>query len=334
MPSRVMRTLWALLVCLAMPLAARAEVSTLDKKTSAALSHYIMGTMYDDLGDIDRAIEEYKEASQADSRNSSIHLSLASSYIKKNQVDKAVEELKAVTTFDPEAVEPHTILALIYSLQNKPEPAAAELEAALKNASKKEPQNADIYKNLGLVYLQQKRFKEAQETFLLATKLAPLDAQGHFYLASTYNELKNNPEAEKELKRAIDLNADYHEALNFLGYLFVEENRNLPQAEVMIRKALKMEPDNGAYIDSLGWLYFKKGKIKEALTELEKASGLVDDPVIFDHLGEAYFKVSDKQKAKVSWQKALKLDPKHDRVAEKLNRLEKQCNKINPKSTN
>jgi tetratricopeptide (TPR) repeat protein len=86
----------------------------------------------------------------------------------------------------------------------------------------------------------------------------------------------------------------------------------------MIRKALAMQPDNGAYVDSLGWLYFKKGQLQESIKELERASKLLDDPVIYEHLGEAYFKLGDNKKAALNWQKSLKLDPNQDSLKKKL----------------
>jgi len=89
----------------------------------------------------------------------------------------------------------------------------------------------------------------------------------------------------------------------------------------MIRKALGIEPDNGAYIDSLGWLYFKQGRFQEAIKELERASILFKDPVIFDHLGDAYLKTGDTEKAKANWQKSLDLDPVQDKVKKKIEGL-------------
>lgn len=282
-----------------------------------------MAVMYEDLGDIDRAIQEYKKALKADNKSSVIHLNLAASLIKKNDIPRAIEELNLIVSFDPEAIEPHAILAILYSSQNKPDLATAEYEKALKCASKLEPKNIDIYKSLGAIYLQQKKIKAALDTYRLILNLSPNDAGAHFYLGSIYNELKNNKKAEIELKRAIELKPDYHEALNFLGYLYVEENKNLDQAEAMIKKALEMEPNNGAYIDSLGWFYFKKGKFKEAIKELEKAISLLEDPVIFDHLGDAYLKINDLEKAKLNWQDSLKLDAKQDKVKKKLEKLNK-----------
>jgi len=299
------------------------KAACLDEETSSALSHYIMGVMHEDLGDVDGAIQEYQKALKADQQTSVIHLNLASSFIKKNEIPRAIEELKAAIRLDPEAIEPHAILALLYSSQNKLDLATGEYEIALKNASKLQPKNIDIYKGLGRVYLQQKKFKDAENVYRLIIDLSADDAQAHFYLGSIYNELKKNDLAEKEIKRALELKPDYPEALNFLGYAYVEENRDLEQAEAMIRKALEQEPSNGAYIDSLGWLYFKKGNINEAMKELEKASKLLEDPVIYDHLGETYFKIGDAANAKLNWEKSLKLNPKQDKVKEKIEKLNK-----------
>jgi len=151
--------------------------------------------------------------------------------------------------------------------------------------------------------------------------LSPADAEAHFYLGDIYERQDNNELAERELKKALELKPDYAEALNYLGYLYVEQNKNLAQAETMIRKALELDPDNGAYLDSLGWLYFKKGKFKEALKELEKASQLLEDPVIYDHLGDAYFKTRDMEQAGVSWQKSIGLNPDQPLLQKKIENL-------------
>jgi Tfp pilus assembly protein PilF len=318
-----------LIFCLGFSLLINTQSYALDKKTSFGLSHYIMAVMYERLDEVDQAIAEYKKVLKVDSKNSVIHLSLALSYIKKNEFDKAVKELKLIAQFDPQAVQPHAILALIYSTQNKPKEASQEYEIALQNASKLQPKNIEIYKSLGAIYLQQKKLQEAQNTFLLILDLSPVDAEAHFYLANIYDELKNRPKAKEELKKALEVKSDFHEALNYLGYIYVEENKNLDQAEKMIKKALELEPNSGAYIDSLGWLYFKQGKLQEAIQQLEKATALLKDPVIFDHLGDVYFKLGDLEKAKMGWQSSLVLDAKQDKVKEKIESLSKKL--PNPK---
>jgi tetratricopeptide (TPR) repeat protein len=142
-------------------------------------------------------------------------------------------------------------------------------------------------------------------------------------LGCIYDELKDRRQAERELQAALALKPDYAQALNYLGYLYVEENKNLDVAETMIKKALEIEPDNGAYVDSLGWLYFKQGKLREAVGELERASLLLEDPVIYDHLGDAYLEMGNIEKAKINWQKLLNLEPGQDKIKAKLESLNK-----------
>lgn len=298
-----------------------AEGLTFDKKASYALSHYIMGVMYDDLGDAEKAIQEYRYALKADSKNAVIHLNLAVSYIKKNDLSNAVEELKTTVKLEPNEVEPHAILALLYSLQNKTKEANLEYELALKNASKLNPKNIEVYKSLGALYLQQKKLPAAENTYRLILELSPEDSEANFYLANIYDQSGDKKKAKEELKKCLGKNPDYHEALNYLGYLYVEENTNLDEAEGLIKKALELQPDNGAYVDSLGWLYFKLDKIPEAIEALSRASMLLEDPVIFDHLADAYFKTGDSQNAKTNWEKSLKLDSTQDSVKEKLKNI-------------
>jgi len=299
------------------------SVFAFDRQTAAALTRYIMAGIYEKQGDIDQAIQEYKNALKADDKNAVIHLALAAAYIKKKQVPSAIEEINRAIAFDPEAVEPHAILALLYFSQDKISEAGKEYERALRNAAKLDPKNISISKSLGILYLQQKDFKSAENTFRSIIGISDIDYEAHFYLASCLDEQKNRDAAVKELNKVLELKPDYHQALNYLGYLYVEENKNFDVAEKLIKRALDLEPENGAYIDSLGWLYFKQGKTKAAAKELERAALLLDDPVIFDHLGDSYFKIQDLAGAKTNWEKSLKLDPDQAGVKKKLEGLKK-----------
>jgi predicted negative regulator of RcsB-dependent stress response len=48
------------------------------------------------------------------------------------------------------------------------------------------------------------------------------------------------------------------------------------------------------------------------------------DPVIYDHIADAYFKKGDLAQAKQNWEKSLELDASKDKVKEKLKKLEKK----------
>jgi tetratricopeptide (TPR) repeat protein len=133
------------------------------------------------------------------------------------------------------------------------------------------------------------------------------------------------------LKRSIELNPDHADALNFLGYTYAEQGMNLDEALDLVKRAVELKPDNGYITDSLGWVYYRKGLYHEAIIQLERAASLVkEDPVILDHLGDAYFAASSKEKALEAWRQALQLQKLESglraRIEEKIRKLTAELN--------
>ena len=306
-----------------------APVEAKDRISSKALSHYIQAGIYERLNQLDKATREYKIALKADYSSPHIHLRLATVLLKQNQLPQAAEELKlAIKYYNAQTssseqgssfIEAHTLLALVYSLEGKIEEATAEYETALRGAITLEPENIRIHKSLGRVYLRKNKFSDAEKTYRFILNLAPLDSEAHFFLGTIYEEQNRRDEAIEEFKAALKFNPEFPEALNSLGYLYAEESINLKQAEEMLKKALIYEPNNGAYIDSLGWVYFKQGRYQEAVEELEQAIQFLSDPIVYEHLGDAYQKQGNLIKAKENWQESLELDSEQSlRIKQKL----------------
>lgn len=111
--------------------------------------------------------------------------------------------------------------------------------------------------------------------------------------------------AEIDFKKAIELNPNHSNALNYLGYSWIDMGINLDEGLEMINTALLVDPQNAFIIDSLGWAYYKLGKYDLARKELERA--LLVKPSnadINDHLGDAYWKLDRKLEAEFRWQQA------------------------------
>src|SRR5262249_20319559 len=106
--------------------------------------------------------------------------------------------------------------------------------------------------------------------------------------------------------------------------------------EAMIKRAMEIEPNNASYLDSLGWVEFRKGKFDQALTNLLLAAKTADhdDPVIFEHIGDAYFKLNRTSEALEAWQKALTIDPKNKNLANKIERTKSPMGNGPPAKTN
>ncbi|MEN6458831.1 MAG: tetratricopeptide repeat protein [Thermoguttaceae bacterium] len=130
--------------------------------------------------------------------------------------------------------------------------------------------------------------------------------------------------AEEWLEQVLDEFPDDVGAMNDLAYLWVDRNEHLDRSERMIRRALAAEPDNRAYRDSLGWLLFRRGQYGQAVVELEKAvADGKPDGTVFDHLGDAYLKLKQRDKAVAAWRKAADAF-RQDKETDKVNAAERK----------
>jgi tetratricopeptide (TPR) repeat protein len=150
--------------------------------------------------------------------------------------------------------------------------------------------------------------------------------EARFALANLHIESSRLDDAAECLAQVLDEFPEDAAAMNDLGFLWADHGRHLDLARLMIEKAVAAEPQNAAYRDSLGWVLFQQGRYAEAIRELEAAvtqsteHGGVDterpgtpDPVILDHLGDAYHKQGRTAEAIDAWRRAIQLLKESDR---------------------
>ena len=282
-----------------------AQALDIHKQDTRSLSHLIVGVYCEGLGDFEGAVDEYQKALETDPESFQLHLNLASVFIRKNNTDLAVKELKHSIGIAPEAVQPHALLALIYAAQNKANLATGEYVLALENAAQFEPENIDIYKGLGVVYLQQKKLKQAESIFKLILKMAPEDPEAYFHLGVVDYDLKNYASAEKQLKSAIKLKPDYSDAYNNRGISFKNLNR-IDESLKDFNKAIELNPQYAEAYFNRGSAYDKAGKYEDAISDYTKGLELNPNPVIYYNRGIAKFNINDKNGACYDWMLAQK----------------------------
>jgi tetratricopeptide (TPR) repeat protein len=130
------------------------------------------------------------------------------------------------------------------------------------------------------------------------------------------------PAASAELlAQVLDEFPEHVGAMNDLGYLWADQGIHLTRSRSMIERAVAAEPDNAAYRDSLGWVLFRQGDYSQAVHHLEAALTQVvessdgagssesraPDPIILDHLGDAYLRAGRHDDAVGAWKQALPL---------------------------
>lgn len=139
---------------------------------------------------------------------------------------------------------------------------------------------------------------------------------GHYYYEAGRLE-----DAERVLRHAIKVAPEDAENYNSLGYFYAETGINLDEAQELIEKALALNPGAGHIMDSLGWVFYMKGNYDQAVTHLESAIekfGEMPDPVILEHLGDAYDKLGRSDDAERTWRRSLDIDPGRDSLRQRL----------------
>ena len=144
------------------------------------------------------------------------------------------------------------------------------------------------------------------------------DWRAYYARGLAHDALDRWPDAERDLRRSLDIKPDQPQVLNYLGYSWVDRGENLEEAFNLIQQAVALSPQSGFIVDSLGWAHYKMGQYDEAVTYLERAVGLAaNDPILNDHLGDAYWRAGKELQARFQWEHALNLNPT-DEDAEKI----------------
>ncbi len=177
----------------------------------------------------------------------------------------------------------------------------------------------------GRILLGLNRDRDAVDTLERALERWGADPLIHYYLATAYEKLNEFEPTERHLKAYLGFRPDDPDALNFLGYLYAEQNLKLDEAEALLNRALAISPNNGFYLDSLGWVYYRRGDADKAIELIQRAIIAMDgdDAELRDHLGDAYLLKGDLKRALAEWRRALRLNPKLKGVEEKIRQHEK-----------
>ncbi|MGB8885449.1 MAG: tetratricopeptide repeat protein [Candidatus Korobacteraceae bacterium] len=185
-------------------------------------------------------------------------------------------------------------------------PAIAHVKSLLKGNPADDQR---VYLALAQMYSRVKQWPEAEENVNKAIELStkPEDKDYALFVAgSIYERQKKYDKAEEAFHKVLADDPKNAQALNYLGYMLADRDTRLDEALGYIRRAVALDPQNGAYLDSLGWAYYKMGNYDLAEENLRRASERINnDPTVHDHLGELYMKTGRLKLAAANWERSL-----------------------------
>ncbi|HKQ38245.1 MAG TPA: tetratricopeptide repeat protein [Verrucomicrobiae bacterium] len=269
-----------------------------------------------------RSQDRTKAAEQLDAivrnnpTNPQAHYFLGGIAFEEKKWKEAAEHYHRATVVNPAFEPAYYDLALSQVNMNEPTEALKTLDKA--KARFKATFTGEFF--AGLAYSRMKDFTNAiahytsAEVIGRATDTNRLTHIFYYQLGAAFERAGKFEEAEKYLRKCLDISPDFSDAMNYLGYMWAERGVNLKEAREMIERAVKLEPKNGAYLDSLAWVIYKLEQPKEALTWMLKALELSDEPdaTLYDHLGDIYSAMKQPAKAEEAWKKAFSIEPKDE----------------------
>ena len=274
-------------------------------------AHWAMYRLDHDPRWIDQAETDCKRAAELNSQLPAVYVTLARVHNGKGQYNLALQEIQQALKLAP--LDPDALLgeAAVYASMAQDDKA----ESTYKRAVALRPQDWDGYYELGVFYYHHRRYIDAASKFEYVLKIAPDNALAHATLGGMMQLLGKDAEAEKHLKRSIELLPSYAAYTN-LGALYYQERR-WDASVAMTRKALEINGNDWRAWSNLAIAYQwinRKSEADEAsrnelarLEEIAKVS--THDPDVHVELGRLYSKQKLREKAVPLLEEALARAP-------------------------
>ena len=275
--------------------------------------------VYYELGDFKKAAAKFESVLEANPESDKIRYYLGVIYAESGDTDKAIEHFNMVPVKSNFYKDARINMAQYHVLHKNHAEAVRAIESAIKER-KDEP---DLYLYMAALLEPDQKMKKTIDVLKEGVSELPDNEKLAFALAVSYDKAEDIDNAVETMLKVIEINPKNANALNYVGYTYVETGENLEEAENMLQDAASLKPNDGYILDSLGWLYFKKGDLTKAHEILTQAARLLPKEfTVLEHLGDVDKARNDNRQALVVYKRILNiLNGKKDARPEDVERI-------------
>ncbi len=164
----------------------------------------------------------------------------------------------------------HYLKADVFTAENNQSAAENELKTAIETDGEYLP----AYSAFAAILLERNQTDAALEQYNKVIGKKP-SASIYTLLGMLEEGRGNFADAEKNYRKALDIESDAPVAANNLAWLIADNNQgNLDEALQLAQKTVNKNQSAAGYLDTLGWVYYKKGLFLPAIEQMKKAVAL------------------------------------------------------------
>jgi tetratricopeptide (TPR) repeat protein len=304
--------------------AAPAAIPTQSADRAQAYYHVALASIYEDDATseghpeyINRAIEEFKLALNADPGSPELNDALADLYFRvPGHVHDAELTARSLLKTSPDDVDAHKLLGRIYLRQlgegeNSATPSNTVLDEAIAEFEKIVallPRSVEDRMVLGQLYTVKHDSKKAEEAFKTAQAIEPESEEVVLNLARLYAESGNLQRAAKVIEDVPV--SDRTAKMEFTLGAAYDQLKQPKDAIAAYQRSVDLEPGDVHTLDALGQALLANNQLDDALRQYKQlAEADPENPEAFVHIAEVQRRQGKFEEALTTIRKARKLDP-------------------------
>jgi tetratricopeptide (TPR) repeat protein len=232
-----------------------------------------------DEGKYDAAVQAFRKAIEADSKDYFAHFNLAMAYTLLQRDPEAVAEYRQTLVLKPGLYEAQLNGGIVLLRQKNP----AEALPLFEGAAAQKPREFRPRYYLAESQLQTGDYSKAEETYKLAIALDAKSAGAQLGMAQVLVQQGRIADADAYFRQAAQLDPKYRDYLLELAALYEKAAQNREAIEIY-----RDFPDNPAAQARMGELLLESKQFEDAVPRLEEAFAKDPSPVNRSALAAAY----------------------------------------------
>ena len=229
-------------------------------------SYFNIGSVYQDINEIDNATSSYKKVLEIDPNHFGALFNIAVIYNDQKEYNKAIYYYKKSLKVNPQDVSVYYNLGIIYYK-------ICEYNLAVKyykSAIHIDPNFNDTYFNLASVFERLEKYESCIKYYILANKKNPKDKKTLSKIRETFKKLNRKNDAVFYFEDALGKNPNCLNVMYNLALCY-KDNLEYNSSAELLKKIIHMKPSHVDAHLHLGQIYILISSLNSGLEEFKKA---------------------------------------------------------------